>query len=60
MLLDIEQVYDAFSDGFVTPYAIKDFLSYAYHNWSISPRYVVLAGAGNLDVLDKQKNDRSQ
>ncbi len=57
MLLDVEQVYTAFSYGFITPYAIKDFLSYAYTNWSVAPRYVVLAGAGNWDFCDKERND---
>ena len=57
MLLDLEQVYDVFSDGVVTPYAIKDFLAYTYTNWSIAPRYVLLAGAGTWDFLDKEQND---
>ncbi|MDZ7723115.1 MAG: C25 family cysteine peptidase [candidate division KSB1 bacterium] len=44
MVVDIEDVYDEFSDGLYDPRAIRRFLKYAYENWSVSPLYVLLMG----------------
>jgi hypothetical protein len=33
-VVDVEDIYDEFTYGIVTPQAIKDFLSYAYANWT--------------------------
>ncbi len=52
MVVDLEDIYDEFNDGIEKPLAIRDFLSYAYHNWKIPPRYVVLAGEGTFDYKD--------
>jgi len=52
-VVDVEDVYDEFSDGVFDPAAIRDFLSYAYHNWQPPrPRYVLLVGDGNQDYRD--------
>ena len=45
----LEEVLNEFNYGIYSPKAIRDFLSYAYHNWSRQPRYVVLAGNGTYD-----------
>ncbi|MFQ5454663.1 MAG: C25 family cysteine peptidase [Nitrospirota bacterium] len=46
----ISDVYDEFSYGLSDPKAIKDFLSYAYNNWSQpAPLYVLLVGDANID-----------
>lgn len=47
--VDVEDVYDEFSQGIVTPHAIRSFLRYARLNWVKAPAMVVLAGAGNWD-----------
>lgn len=47
--VQVEDVYDLFSHGLVTPWAIRDFLRYAVDNWSNAPEYVVLAGCGSYD-----------
>ena len=49
-LIDVQDVYDEFSDGSLTPQAIRDFLAYAYANWQ-TPRvaYVLLVGNGNFN-----------
>ncbi len=49
MVVDIEDVYDEFSDGIVDPDALWRFLRYAYTEWRAAPRYVVLAGEGSFD-----------
>ena len=49
----IEEVFSEFGYGETTPEAIRDFLSYAYHEWRApSPRYVVLLGDANYDFKD--------
>jgi alpha-tubulin suppressor-like RCC1 family protein len=54
MVVDLQDIYDEFSYGLSSPEAIRDFLSYAYHNWKKAPRYVVLAGEGTYDYKDNQ------
>ncbi len=45
--IDINDIYDEFNHGKVSAYAIKDFISYAYHNWSEPQlKYVLLLGDG--------------
>lgn len=44
-----EDVVDEFNDGIDSPHAIRKFLAHAYRRWSKAPRFVALAGAGNLD-----------
>ncbi len=58
-LVAIEDVYDEFSYGIKTPYALKNFMTRA-RSWSRPPRYVLLVGDASsdprnytgLDVLD--------
>ncbi len=48
--VSIEDIYADFGFGETTPQAVKDFLSYAYHNWETpSARYVVLLGDATYD-----------
>jgi hypothetical protein len=50
---DIEDIYDEFSYGIKSPQALKDFLSYAYSNWSPpAPQYVLLVGDSTYDPKD--------
>jgi hypothetical protein len=48
----LEEVYSEFGFGEETPKAIKDFIGYAYHNWKVPPRYVLLLGDGTFDFKD--------
>jgi len=51
--VQIDDVYDEFSGGVFDPAAIRDFLSYAYHNWTPpAPLYVLLVGEANYDYQD--------
>jgi uncharacterized repeat protein (TIGR01451 family) len=45
----LQEIFDEFNYGIYNPTAISEFLSYAYHNWSKQPKYVVLAGNGTYD-----------
>jgi hypothetical protein len=52
-VVDIEDIYDEFSYGIKSPAALKDFISYAYSNWSPpAPGYVLLVGDGTYDPKD--------
>ena len=48
-IVDVEDVYDEFSFGEKTPYAIRDFLSFARTNWKKPPRYSLLVGDATYD-----------
>jgi Peptidase family C25 len=48
-MVDVEAIYDQFSFGNKSPYAVKEFLQYARANWKIAPQYVLLAGDASYD-----------
>jgi Peptidase family C25/Propeptide_C25/Domain of unknown function (DUF2341) len=53
-VVDVQDIYDEFSYGIESPQGIKDFLSYAYSNWTLpSPRFVLIVG----DATNDPKND---
>ncbi|MDD5435831.1 MAG: C25 family cysteine peptidase, partial [Nitrospira sp.] len=45
-------IYNEFNSGIETPQAIKDFLAYAYYNWTTKPKYVLLVGDATIDYKD--------
>lgn len=53
--VDVQDIYDEFSHGFVYPPAIRDFLKNAYETWNPGdeppkpPHYVLLVGDGHYD-----------
>ncbi|MGA9772879.1 MAG: C25 family cysteine peptidase [Blastocatellia bacterium] len=48
-LIDIEDIYDEFSFGNKSPYAVRDFLAYAKTGWQRAPRFVLLMGDATFD-----------
>ncbi|HEY6040876.1 MAG TPA: C25 family cysteine peptidase, partial [Anaerolineae bacterium] len=49
-LVNVQDIYDEFNDGVLSPFAIRDFLSYTYSYWQApAPTYVVLVGDGTYD-----------
>lgn len=44
-----EEIYNEFNAGSMDITAIRNFVSYAYHNWESKPKYVVLWGDGHYD-----------
>ena len=52
-VVDVTDIFDEFGHGLETPAAIRDFLSYAYDNWSPpAPKYVLLVGDTTYDYKD--------
>jgi hypothetical protein len=48
MVVDVDDVFNQFTDGLYHPIAIKAFLKYAYYHWaSPAPTYVLLVGDGH-------------
>lgn len=57
LVVNAVQVYDAFNYGIKSPYAIRSFISYAYHNWSVAPKYVLLVGEGTWNTKNGNRSD---
>ncbi|MBN1155338.1 T9SS type A sorting domain-containing protein [candidate division KSB1 bacterium] len=50
MIVDVEDIYDEFNYGVKNPIALKNFLQYAYRNWTPpAPTYVLLIGDASWD-----------
>jgi len=52
---DIEQIYNEFSGGIIDPTAVRDYLKYAYDNWTTEPQYVLFFGKGTYDYKNIEK-----
>ena len=49
VVVDVNQVYNEFSGGLPDVSAIRDYLSYAYNNWTPQPTFVLMLGEGSYD-----------
>ena len=50
MTVDIEDIYNEFGKGSKDPVVVKEFLQYAYENWTRpAPKYVLLLGDSTYD-----------
>ena len=45
-VVNLDEIYNVFNKGEPNPEAIRVFLKYAYQNWTIKPRFVLLIGDG--------------
>lgn len=52
MVIEVERLQDEFTYSQPTPWAVREMLAYAAKEWPVTPRYVVLAGAGTFDPRD--------
>lgn len=48
-IVTTDQIYNEFDAGLPDPVAIRDFLAFAFANWSNKPKYVLLWGDGHYD-----------
>lgn len=60
-IVDVNQVYDEFSYGLLDPYALQNFVKYAFEQWQApAPFYIVLMGDMSYDyreiLPDSRKN----
>ena len=49
-VIDVQDIYDAWNFGQVSPEAIRNFLQYAATNWNPTPKSVVLVGDSTVDA----------
>ncbi len=49
VIADVNEIYNEFSGGLKDVGAIRNFIKYAYDNWTTKPEYVVLFGDGDYD-----------
>ncbi|MBZ0257002.1 hypothetical protein K8I31_13125, partial [bacterium] len=53
-IASIEAIYDRFGDGRLSPFALREFLRYAYHSWKRpSPSYVLFIGDATWDYKNR-------
>lgn len=50
----VEDIFNEFGGGSKDPTAIRDFLKFAYDNWLISPKYILLFGDGTYDYYNSE------
>jgi Peptidase family C25/Propeptide_C25 len=55
----VEDIYNEFNYGIIDPAAIRDFLIYAYENWTTQPTYVLLLGDANTDYRDYKNTGKA-
>ncbi len=59
-VIDVEDVYDEFNHGIIHPKAIRDFISFAFHQWrKPAPRFVLLVGDASWDTKNTTVDDRN-
>ncbi|MCB0047018.1 MAG: hypothetical protein KDD92_16460 [Caldilineaceae bacterium] len=56
-VVDVHDIYDAYSYAYVDPEAIRQFLRYAAANWDPAPIAVVLVGDGTQDPHNYEGNE---
>ncbi len=59
VVVDVDTIYNEFGIGISDPVALRDFLRFAYNNWNIKPRYVLLFGDASYDYKSILNTDRS-
>ena len=52
MVVELEDIFDEFSGGGVSPWALRRFFQRAATSWQGKPSYVLLAGDGSYDPRD--------
>jgi hypothetical protein len=57
--VDVQEIYDAYSFGSVSPEAIRQYLRYAVVNWNPAPISVVLVGDGTQDPKNYEGHEQS-
>lgn len=59
IVIDYDEIFNEFSCGMKDVAAIRDFLSYAYNKWTVTPEYVLFYGDGNYDYKNIEGHNRN-
>ncbi|MDH7514716.1 MAG: type IX secretion system sortase PorU [Bacteroidota bacterium] len=57
-VVTLPEIYNEFNGGVADPAAIRNFLAFAFRNWEITPRYVLLLGDGHFDYRNITTNEK--
>ncbi len=59
IVFDVTEIENEFGNGTKDPTGIRDFIKYAYDNWTIKPEYVLLLGDATYDYknIESTNND---
>lgn len=57
-VVEMRDVYEGFSGGFVDPRALRDFVRHAWRTWKPRPRYLLLLGDASWDYRNRQVDDQ--
>ncbi len=49
IVAEVDKIFNEFSGGLSDVSAIRDYIKYAYDNWQVKPKYVLLFGKGTYD-----------
>lgn len=49
----VDDIFNEFNNGIVSPHAIRSFIAVAYSQWRIPPRYVTFIGDGTWDYRNR-------
>lgn len=55
-VVTVDQIYDEFGYGNITPVAIKNFVKYVLDNWGNAPKYIFLWGKGKYTTRNTSGN----
>jgi len=58
-VIDVDDIFNEFSCGMKDPSGIRNFLRYAFDNWSVKPEYVLLLGDGNYDYKNIEGTNKN-
>jgi hypothetical protein len=53
-VVEVSDIFDEFNYGVLSADSMKSFLNYAYHNWQLQPRYLLLLGDASFDSRNYQ------
>jgi hypothetical protein len=57
-LIDVQDIYDEFSDGVLAPESIREFIAYAHSQWQApKPRFVLLVGDASWENHGESLDD---
>ncbi|MGE5399114.1 MAG: type IX secretion system sortase PorU [Ignavibacteriales bacterium] len=59
VVTDVSQIYNEFSCGMTDVSAIRNYIKYAYDNWSVKPEYVLLFGDGDYDYKNVEGKNQN-
>ncbi len=49
IVTEVDKIFNEFSGGLLDVTAMRDYVKYAYDNWQVKPKYVLLFGKGTYD-----------